>query len=402
MARRLVNRRYSASLVAACVLTVAACGDDERSAPVATIDGKPVVVVTYSILGDMVQQLVGDAAAVVVVIPNGQDPHDFSASARDIETMMGAALLVSNGLGLEEGLLEAIHQAADDQVPVFEVADHITVRQFGEGEPTEAGDAAANTDDHANADDHAPDGGDPHLWTSPAVMAEMLPDLAASLEAALGVQLDDSLAAVQADLAALDAATAAIMASIPAGECKLVTGHESLGYFADHYGCRLIGAVTALTLVTLGGAFTVVSAEVNAVQERRLDHELVSHARDEARDAAQRDAHEIRERPGPFANGVGPLPRHGVLYDRDGAARGTVSGGDGDVPERRDGGEDDVLARRAAHGGQQTVGGEADFGFGALREDEPETVAASASRESRLPSAAPPSERPERARNVRR
>jgi len=243
MVRGVVNRRYSASLVAACVLAVAACGDDERSAPVATIDGKPVVVVTYSILGDMVQQLVGDAAAVVVVIPNGQDPHDFSASARDIETMMGAALLVSNGLGLEEGLLEAIRQAADDQVPVFEVADHITVRQFGEGEPTEAGDAAANTDDHANADDHAPDGGDPHLWTSPAVMAEMLPDLAASLEAALGVQLDDSLAAVQADLAALDAATAAIMASIPAGECKLVTGHESLGYFADHYGCRLIGAV---------------------------------------------------------------------------------------------------------------------------------------------------------------
>jgi zinc/manganese transport system substrate-binding protein len=33
------------------------------------------------------------------------------------------------------------------------------------------------------------------------------------------------------------------MASVPAGECKLVTGHESLGYFADHYDCRLIGAV---------------------------------------------------------------------------------------------------------------------------------------------------------------
>jgi zinc/manganese transport system substrate-binding protein len=74
-------------------------------------------------------------------------------------------------------------------------------------------------------------------------MAEMLPDLAAALEAALGVQLDDSLAAVQADLAALDADTAAIMATIAAGECKLVTGHESLGYFADQYGCRLVGAI---------------------------------------------------------------------------------------------------------------------------------------------------------------
>ena len=255
MDRKVVKRMYGAPLVAACVLAVAACGDDERSAPVATIDGKPVVVVTYSILGDVVQQLVGDAAAVVVVIPNGQDPHDFSASARDIETMMSAALLVSNGLGLEEGLLEAIHQAADDQVPVFEVADHITVRQFGEGEPTEAGDDAAHADeephadedDHADeeahADEHAHDGGDPHLWTSPAVMAEMLPDLAVALEAALGVQLDDSLAALQAELAALDTGTAAIMASVPAGECKLVTGHESLGYFADHYDCRLIGAV---------------------------------------------------------------------------------------------------------------------------------------------------------------
>ena len=249
MEHKAVRRLTGAVLISASALLAAACGDDERSAPVATIDGKPVVVVTYSILGDVVQQLVGDAAVVEVVIPNGQDPHDFSASARDIETMMGAALLVSNGLGLEEGLLEAIHQADDDQVPVFEVADHVTVRQFGEGEPTETGDGEAHADEEAHgdeeghADEHAHDGGDPHLWTSPAVMAEMLPDLAAALEAALGVQLDDSLAALQAELAALDADTAAIMASVPAGECKLVTGHESLGYFADRYGCRLIGTV---------------------------------------------------------------------------------------------------------------------------------------------------------------
>lgn len=242
MVRTLVDRSGAAALVAACVLAVTACGDHERSAPVATVDGKPVVVVTYSILGDVVQQLVGDAAVVEVVIPDGQDPHEFSASARDIETMMGAALLVSNGLGLEEGLLDAIHQAADDQVPVFEVADHVTVRQFGAGEPAEAA-GETSTDDHGHDDDHAHDGGDPHLWTSPATMSEMLPDLAAALEAALGVQLDTSLATVQADLAALDADTAAIMATIPAGRCKLVTGHESLGYFADHYGCRLIGAV---------------------------------------------------------------------------------------------------------------------------------------------------------------
>ena len=33
------------------------------------------------------------------------------------------------------------------------------------------------------------------------------------------------------------------MAAIPPGGCRLVTGHESLGYFADRYGCSLVGAV---------------------------------------------------------------------------------------------------------------------------------------------------------------
>lgn len=83
---------------------------------------------------------------------------------------------------------------------------------------------------------------------------------------------------------------------------------------------RLIGAVTALTLVTLGGAFTAVQFAVNGAQERRLDHALMSHAVEEARDAARRGAHEISDRPGPFANGAGPLTRYGVLYARDGTA----------------------------------------------------------------------------------
>lgn len=82
---------------------------------------------------------------------------------------------------------------------------------------------------------------------------------------------------------------------------------------------RLIGAVTALTLVTLGGAFTAVSFTVNGAQERRLDHALMTHAVEEARDAARRGAHEISDRPGPFANGAGPLTRYGVLYAHDGA-----------------------------------------------------------------------------------
>lgn len=95
---------------------------------------------------------------------------------------------------------------------------------------------------------------------------------------------------------------------------------------------RLVGAVTALTLVTLGGAFTAVSLAVNGVQERRLDHALMTHALEEAQEAAIRGAHEIRERPGPFANGVGPLTRYGILYAGDGRVLDATPNFDRDLP----------------------------------------------------------------------
>ena len=72
--------------------SLVACGSDdggsgERSSSTVLVDGKPLVVVTYSILGDVVSQLVGDAATVRVIIPNGQDPHDYAPSAQDVEQL---------------------------------------------------------------------------------------------------------------------------------------------------------------------------------------------------------------------------------------------------------------------------------------------------------------------------
>ena len=37
---------------------------------------RPNIVVTYSVLGSVVTDLVGDAADVTTLIPDGQDPHD--------------------------------------------------------------------------------------------------------------------------------------------------------------------------------------------------------------------------------------------------------------------------------------------------------------------------------------
>ena len=183
----------------------------------------PVVVATYSILGDLVADLVGDAAKVIVVIPNGQDQHEFEPSAKVVEQINNADFIVSNGLDLEEHLTDVLAEAATRGVEVFMAAEHVTVRKA---------DAELNDDK---------DGNDPHLWLDPITLAEMIPDLSNELGKALGVDLSDNAAQLSLRLATIDVKIKEIMTTVP--RCALVTGHDSLGYFAARYGCQIVGAV---------------------------------------------------------------------------------------------------------------------------------------------------------------
>ena len=201
----------------------------------------PVIAVTYSIIGDIVSQLVGDNATVNVVIPDGQDPHDFQPSAKDIETINNAALVVSNGLEFEEGLEEVLENIADSGGNIFMVGDHITVRKIEDGDEH----SDEEDEDHADekSDEHSDEhtGGDPHLWLSPATMLEMLPALTTALSEATGADLSAEATDLTTKLQVLDGEVESIIKSLD--ECKLVSGHDEMGYFADRYGCEVIGVI---------------------------------------------------------------------------------------------------------------------------------------------------------------
>ena len=186
---------------------------------------RPNIVVTYSVLGSVVADLVGDAADVTTLIPDGQDPHDFQPSARDIEAINNADIVVSNGLDFEEGLEDVLASAIDSGVSVYMVGENITVR-----EPEE---------DHAEEEGHAHGAGDPHLWLSPMSFAQALPSLTAAINKATGLSIDETAALDKLTL--LDNEIKEIIGNI--SSCVLVSGHDEMGYFADRYGCTVIGAI---------------------------------------------------------------------------------------------------------------------------------------------------------------
>ena len=131
--------------------------------------GKKKIAVTYSVLGSVVKDLVGDKANVIVS-PNGQDPHDWEPSAKDIETINKADLVVQNGLGLEGGMEKTLDLAKDHGVKLFSASDHITIRHVGQGEGIPSGDP-----------DQAIGAEDPHLWMDPLTIKRVVPALANEL-----------------------------------------------------------------------------------------------------------------------------------------------------------------------------------------------------------------------------
>lgn len=199
------------------------------------------IVVTTSILGAVVTDVVGDAAEVSVLVPNGTDPHDWEPSAQDIEALNGADLVVANGLDLEEKLVEALDAAESSGTRVFHATDHIEPLagdEHGDDHGDEHGDENKSEDDHGHS--HAE--GDPHFWTDPLAMAAVVAALGDEL-AAIGVDVSDRVDRVITDLKDVDGVITQLLSSLPEDRRVLVTGHDSLGYFAEHYGFTLVGSI---------------------------------------------------------------------------------------------------------------------------------------------------------------
>jgi zinc/manganese transport system substrate-binding protein len=190
---------------------------------------RPSVVVTTEVLGSVVSSLVGDAAEVRTLMDGGADPHTWQPSAREVEAVFSADLIVANGLDLEEGLVGVLEQAEADGRSVFHAADHIELRP-----------AADDANDHEA--DHGHGSGDPHFWLDPLAMRDVVLALGPTLAEA-GVDVGDNVATGVAELESLDDELRSRLATIPDERRQLVTGHGALGYFADAYDLEIVGTV---------------------------------------------------------------------------------------------------------------------------------------------------------------
>lgn len=207
------------------------------------------VVATYSILGDVVQNIGGDHIALTTLVGPDGDTHTYEPVPQDSVTLSEADLVFENGLGFESWL-DDLYTASGSTAKRVVISEGIIPGTIS------VGDEAGETD--------------PHLWQNMynfVHASEIVRDALSAADPANAASYQMNANAYIAQLLDTDTYILQQVQTIPAEQRKLVTDHDAFGYFASRYGFTIVG--TALGSVTTEGAepsAADIAALVGAIQ----------------------------------------------------------------------------------------------------------------------------------------
>jgi zinc/manganese transport system substrate-binding protein len=181
------------------------------------------VLVSFSILEDIVREVGGSDVAVTSLIGPDADAHVYEPSPDQVRLLAHAQLFVVNGLGLE-GWETRLVQSAQYRGPVVVASDGIAPI-----ETTEPGAGAP-----------APD---PHAWQDVKNAEIYAANIARALE-----RVDTAHAEAyrrradryQTELEALDRHAREELAAIPAAKRRVITTHDAFAYCGKAYGVEFL------------------------------------------------------------------------------------------------------------------------------------------------------------------
>ncbi|HEV2873592.1 MAG TPA: metal ABC transporter substrate-binding protein [Thermoleophilaceae bacterium] len=241
-------------LVLALGLAVAGCGDDAEEGG----GGEVGAVATTTIVGDLVRSVGGERVHLDTLVPADADPHDHEPRPSDAIALSEADIVVKSGGELDEWLDELVESAGGDAAEVT-LLDSVEAIEGG----------------HAREEGDPPDGDiDPHWWQDPrnAILAvEAVRDALAGADPAGRRAYERSAAAYTRGLRALDLEIERCIQRVPPRKRKLVTTHDSLGYFAERYGVEVIGSVIPSLSTQAQPSARDVDALVDQIQDEGVE-----------------------------------------------------------------------------------------------------------------------------------
>jgi manganese/zinc/iron transport system substrate-binding protein len=190
--------------------------DNERST-------QYTIVVTTTILADIVYNIVGEAITVYNLMGPGIDPHVYRARESDVHKLAAADMIIYNGLHLE-GKMEHLLAGMNRFCLVVNASEGIDKKKLR----------------YADGDNIY----DPHIWFDVLLFIDLVRHIQQHI-----ITLDAKHAEIYIKngnhyikkLQELDRSVREQIATIDIQKRILITAHDAFGYFGAAYGFKVVG-----------------------------------------------------------------------------------------------------------------------------------------------------------------
>jgi len=198
----------------------AACGTQGTASSASSTknDDTINVVTTFYPMYEFTKAVVGDEGDVTLLIPAGNEPHEYEPSAQDMTKITDADVFVYNSDALEGWAANGLDTVDTDKTKVIQTAEGITLSE-SDGASEEAGEL------------------DPHVWLDPVLAKQEVETITAGLTDQFPDKADVFEKNAEAYIAKLTDLDKKYQAAFDnATQRSFVTQHAAFGYLAKEYG----------------------------------------------------------------------------------------------------------------------------------------------------------------------
>lgn len=192
------------------------------------------VVALHPLMADLARKVGGANVEVIALMRPNDDAHHFNPAPDALHRTQGAKIYLASGMGLES-YLGKLRSTLGGSAVVLEVGATLPARETHE--LCEHGAHAHGEELVHNHRGHV----DPHWWHRVQNMqraADIVAGAFAGADPAHAASYQANARAHKAELARLHSWIRRQLIRIPRPERKLVTAHDSFGYFCDEYGFK--------------------------------------------------------------------------------------------------------------------------------------------------------------------
>lgn len=175
------------------------------------------VVASFYPLGEFTSNLIS-TNDVVVLVPEGLEPHDYEPTPQDVVTISNANLLIYNGNNLEPWIEDFLLTEEGRNIKTLNISQHLSLS-------TE----------------------DPHFWLDPTIAKKILEVIANELkiiDPSQSEQIDKNLLLYQNKLQLLDQAYTNGLSNCK--QNKIIVSHNAFNYLSNRYNFEVI-TISGLT-----------------------------------------------------------------------------------------------------------------------------------------------------------